>query len=440
MSSLIMALGTVEHSLLHLPPSPPLPSPPSAHTAFLSSDPQSRRNVVMARDSKQLSRAPSPTMKSSTSSSFSSSFSSTHRAKSELVGWTESSWRAPSSGRKFRSSSRKNYSSYNCTNVYPHVESTIDLNYQFQYQKGYHNNEGVNSDGVEDDNEDGSEDEDEDRDMMFMGRMCVDTLYQTDSATSETDSDDSVCDSDSDDPSSSSSSTSTTMIEMMMDDEQLLVEFGRRPRVFDDTETMAFYISPLAITQLSVGLWTRSRPACVIINTSIPRQVRFDDMDWSTDALRMLNTPNAGGSSLLSEVLSIEMLNRCLGATLAKTEMEIRYLFAYQPITDYTITLPNLSPRMHVGVSVTRAFAFKGAYKRADCRKLLWKKLTGILASTRNVIGERFFKQILHVWVPNGKVARTVQATYRSLPIEVTRNTVVIISVVNARWVFSNRR
>ncbi|KAF9914825.1 hypothetical protein BX616_007483 [Lobosporangium transversale] len=311
---------------------------------------------------------------------------------------------------------------------------------RFQYQKGYHNNEGVNSDGVEDDNEDGSEDEDEDRDMMFMGRMCVDTLYQTDSATSETDSDDSVCDSDSDDPSSSSSSTSTTMIEMMMDDEQLLVEFGRRPRVFDDTETMAFYISPLAITQLSVGLWTRSRPACVIINTSIPRQVRFDDMDWSTDALRMLNTPNAGGSSLLSEVLSIEMLNRCLGATLAKTEMEIRYLFAYQPITDYTITLPNLSPRMHVGVSVTRAFAFKGAYKRADCRKLLWKKLTGILASTRNVIGERFFKQILHVWVPNGKVARTVQATYRSLPIEVTRNTVVIISVVNARWVFSNRR
>ncbi|KAG0243978.1 hypothetical protein B0O80DRAFT_519155 [Mortierella sp. GBAus27b] len=228
--------------------------------------------------------------------------------------------------------------------------------------------------------------------------------------------------------------------EPSMSDDDFLIEFGKTPRVFDDTATMTFYISPLAITQLAVGLSTRSRPACVIINTSIPRFTRFDDMDWSSDALRMLNTPNAGGSSILSEVLSCEMLNRCLGATLAKTEMEIRYLFAYQPITDYTITLPNLSPLVHVGVSVTRAFAFKGPYRKSDCRKLLWKKLSGILASSRNVIDERFFKQILHVWVPNGKVARTVQSTYRSLPIEVTRNTVVIISVVNAPWVFNNSR
>ncbi|KAG0252642.1 hypothetical protein BG011_006862 [Mortierella polycephala] len=204
------------------------------------------------------------------------------------------------------------------------------------------------------------------------------------------------------------------------DNDDYLRELGRKPQVFDDATTMTFYISPVAISQLAMSLWTRSRPACVIMNTRIPRGLRFDNMDWSEDSLRMLNTPNAGGSSLLSEVLSCEMLNRCLGATLAKTEMEIRYLFECQPITDYTISLPNLSPHMHVGVSVTRAFAFK--------------------ASSRNVVDERFFKQILHVWVPNGKVARTVQATYKSLPVEVTRNTAVIISVVNAAWVFSNRR
>ncbi|KAF9277543.1 hypothetical protein BGZ68_009224 [Mortierella alpina] len=227
---------------------------------------------------------------------------------------------------------------------------------------------------------------------------------------------------------------------------EFMVELGSKPRVFDDAATIAFYISPKAIAQLAAGLWTRSRPACVIINTSIPRGMSFDEMDWCPDSMRMLSTPNAGGSSLLSEVLSCEMLSRCLNATLAKTEMEIRYLFAYQPITDYTITLPNLAPGLHVGVSVTRAFAFKnggfkgGAYRRADCRKLLKKKLKGILASTRNVVDERLFKQILHVWVPNGKVARTVQATYKSLPLDITRNTVVIVSVVNAAWVFSNRR
>ena len=224
---------------------------------------------------------------------------------------------------------------------------------------------------------------------------------------------------------------------------QSLVEFGRTPRMFDDTSAanMSFFISPLAISQLARGLWTRSEPACVIIHTRLPQRTsRFDDHPWSDDALRMLNLPNAGGSSLLSEVLSCEMLYRCLGARLAKTEMEIRYFFAYQPMTDYTISLPGLASGYHVGVSVTRAFAYKGAYRRSECRKLLKKKLSGITASTRNVMDERLFKQILHVWVPNGKVARTVQATYRTLSTELTRNSVVVISVVNAAWVFNNRR
>ncbi|KAF8933752.1 hypothetical protein BGZ47_010714 [Haplosporangium gracile] len=224
---------------------------------------------------------------------------------------------------------------------------------------------------------------------------------------------------------------------------QSLIEFGRTPRMFDHTPaaSMSFFISPLAISQLARGLWTRSEPACVIIHTRLPQRTsRFDEYPWSDDALRMLNLPNAGGSSLLSEVLSCEMLYRCLGARLAKTEMEIRYFFAYQPMTDYTISLPGLASGYHVGVSVTRAFAYKGAYRRSECRKLLKKKLSGITASTRNVMDERLFKQILHVWVPNGKVARTVQATYRTLPVELTRNSVVVISVVNAAWVFNNRR
>ncbi|KAG0290570.1 hypothetical protein BGZ96_005964 [Linnemannia gamsii] len=224
---------------------------------------------------------------------------------------------------------------------------------------------------------------------------------------------------------------------------QSLVEFGRTPQMFDDTPSasMSFFISPLAISQLARGLWTRSESACVIIHTRLPQRTsRFDDHPWSDDALRMLNLPNAGGSSLLSEVLSCEMLYRCLGARLAKTEMEIKYFFAYQPMTDYTVSLPGLASGYHVGVSVTRAFAYKGAYRRSECRKLLKKKLSGIKASTRNVMDERLFKQILHVWVPNGKVARTVQATYRSLPVELTSNSVVVISVVNAAWVFNNRR
>ncbi|KAF9573154.1 hypothetical protein EC968_009003 [Mortierella alpina] len=269
----------------------------------------------------------------------------------------------------------------------------------------------------------------------------VDDSDETNSSSSSSGSDDS----DSEGSALSFSSSSSSSFSDDDDyndnkDDQARVEFDRRPRVFDDTATIAFYISPLSIAQLATGLWTRSRPACVIINTRLARATQFDDLDWSPDALRMLTTPNAGGSSLLSEVLSLEMLSRCLGARLAKTEMEMGYLWVSQPMTDYSISLPNLSPRLHVGVSVTRAFSFKGPYRREECRQLLWKKLTGILASTKNLMNDRFFKQILHIWVPDGKVARTVQATYKKMPVNVKRNTVVVISVVNAPWVFSNRR
>ncbi|KAF9313358.1 hypothetical protein BG003_005278 [Podila horticola] len=347
MASLIAVLGTVEHSLELLQ----VPS-----RVFFSSCRKNDTSLYRARSVSDITGACTPS---------SSSPVAKRNSRDQAPGF-----------------------SYNCTNVYPHVEEMQEM---------------AMDDGLT--------------------QMSLDGGWS--------DSDESCDDADLDYGLVSS-------VDQMSD--ELLIEFGRKPRVFDDAPNMTFYISPLSISQLATGLWTRSRPACVIINTSIPRGLRFDDMDWCDDSLRMLNTPNAGGSSLLSEVLSCEMLNRCLGATLAKTEMEIKYLFAYQPITDYTVCLPNLSPRMHVGVSVTRAFAFKGAYRRGDCRKLLYKKLRGILASTKNVIDERFFKQILHVWVPNGKVARTVQATYKTLPIEVTRNTVVIISVVNTPWVFSNRR
>ena len=46
---------------------------------------------------------------------------------------------------------------------------------------------------------------------------------------------------------------------------------------------------------------------------------------WSPDAQRMLLAPNGGGSSVLSEALSFEMLARAFGAQLQKTEMELAY-------------------------------------------------------------------------------------------------------------------
>jgi len=49
----------------------------------------------------------------------------------------------------------------------------------------------------------------------------------------------------------------------------------------------------------------------------------FKDMALSKEATRILNTPNAGGSSLESEVLSFEVLKKFFGAKLLMTEMEV---------------------------------------------------------------------------------------------------------------------
>ncbi|KAF9404227.1 hypothetical protein BGZ94_004285 [Podila epigama] len=377
MDALLIALGTVGSSIWQVLRAPPVPN-----HAFFSS----LKNQVYQGPSSRI-------VGESESSRFNQQLRNTRRAIQGCVVRE----------RPLICITQEN----NCTNAHPHVEDMADIAVM---NGGY--------DDVDDD-------EDEDDGDNYWARILLKVI--SDSEQNDRDEgvgfDDKVRDG---------------LSEMRRD--ELPLGCDRKPWVFENDATMTFYVTPMALSQLAFGLWTRPRPCCVIINTSIPRGVRFDDMDWSDDSLRMLNTPNAGGNSLLSEVLSCEMLHRCLGSTLVKTEMEIKYLFAYQPITDYTVCLPNLSPRMHVGVSVTRAFAFKGAYRRGDCRKLLLKKLRGILASTRNVIDERIFKQILHVWVPNGKVARTVQATYKTLPIDITRNTVVIISVVNAPWVFSNRR
>lgn len=54
-------------------------------------------------------------------------------------------------------------------------------------------------------------------------------------------------------------------------------------------------------------------------------------MRWSRDALRMLSLPNAGGSSIASEVLSFEVMSRAFGAKLDRTETELKYLPGKQP-------------------------------------------------------------------------------------------------------------
>ncbi|TPP65652.1 hypothetical protein FGIG_10114 [Fasciola gigantica] len=87
------------------------------------------------------------------------------------------------------------------------------------------------------------------------------------------------------------------------------------------------------------------KPGTSVWFTRFTGQMTFRDLHFSKQAMRMLNTPNAGGSSIVSEVLSFEVISRYLRAKLYKMETEIEYFPKGGPMTDYlspASTVPGL--------------------------------------------------------------------------------------------------
>ena len=140
----------------------------------------------------------------------------------------------------------------------------------------------------------------------------------------------------------------------------------------------------------------------------------------------MVADGNAGGSSLESEIFSLEVLTRCEGATLVKTETEVVYDVAGS-ITDILVEIDG----MKVGVSVTRAVGFPrdAVYPEATASALLTRKLTDIQESTANVsAGDRWVKQMLHVIAYADQHVAAMQAAYEALDPSVKADTILWIT------------
>jgi hypothetical protein len=122
---------------------------------------------------------------------------------------------------------------------------------------------------------------------------------------------------------------------------------------------------------------------------------------FSTGGQTLFDTPNAGGSSIESEIMSFEILHYCEGATLLHTETEIGYAppddSGANTITDLEVEIGGKK----VGVSVTRAFKPKPlVLTDLDVQTLLEKKLEGVIRSSQRVLpADKWVKQILHVFV-----------------------------------------
>lgn len=140
----------------------------------------------------------------------------------------------------------------------------------------------------------------------------------------------------------------------------------------------------------------------------------------------MVADGNAGGSSLESEIFSFEVLARCEGATLVKTETEVVYDVSGS-ITDILVEIDG----MKVGVSVTRAVGFPrdAAYTEATASALLTRKLTDIQESTANVsASDRWVKQILHVIAYADQHVAAMEAAYAALDPSIKADTILWVT------------
>ncbi len=157
----------------------------------------------------------------------------------------------------------------------------------------------------------------------------------------------------------------------------------------------------------------------------------YDAADYprlSEGGREIIDDGNAGGSSLYSEVFSFELLHRCEGARLLKTETEILYTPRAGRITDILVEIDGLK----IGVSVTRAVAFPFAdpYPPERARALLEDKLSGIIESTGHVDpADAWRKQILYVIAYAEGHAAVLEAALAQLPAELRADTVVMITV-----------
>lgn len=160
------------------------------------------------------------------------------------------------------------------------------------------------------------------------------------------------------------------------------------------------------------------------------------------DAKKILDMPNAGGSSILSEALSMQILHDQYHATGVRTEMEIEYWSDWWKRCDYLTKING----ENVAVSVTRvAYAPGKEFTEEMAIQLFEKKLYGLVVARAGLItetDESFFKSILHILCRSEKEVQILRTIYDRLSMELRSDIEVIITVVTGRTdlIFTNRK
>lgn len=154
---------------------------------------------------------------------------------------------------------------------------------------------------------------------------------------------------------------------------------------------------------------------------------------------QIINEPNAGGNSQISEALSVEVLLSIIPSfVLRRTELQVTY-FPKRKLIDYVVAFGGGNhDRNAIAVSVTRALhpPRQKSITFLQARHLMWKKLTSLVDSTSSIYftpmyhGEREFKitgMILHVWTDKKRTLRFLLRAWKELKKEGIGNHITVI-------------
>jgi hypothetical protein len=155
----------------------------------------------------------------------------------------------------------------------------------------------------------------------------------------------------------------------------------------------------------------------------------YDKTTLSDDGDKMFDSSNAGGSSLESEVMSLEVLRACEGAKLVKTETEILYAApdgGPASITDILVSIGGTK----IGVSVTRVYKPSNqTLTDNDAKDILVKKLEGINVSSKRVLpADKWAKQILHVFTANKAASDAVIRVLPTIDTATKADTIILLT------------
>lgn len=151
-------------------------------------------------------------------------------------------------------------------------------------------------------------------------------------------------------------------------------------------------------------------------STNLSRYLSVHTLPLDAESRSILQTPNAGGDSIESEVLSFEVLKRIMPFwELSTMEMNTRYRSS-GPLTDF-VARSALRNDAEVSVSVTRVFGWNASMKISgrDLAPLLIRKLSGLRCATGRILPRRKRGMILFAWVPDGRVEKNVRRVWNKL-------------------------